>query len=278
MIKILKEKCNGCGICIDICHESCMFLKDGKIQIDRTYCSTCTQCIAICPHSALRWENTASKKFNIERFPSSEQMDELFKQRRTIRYFKEDKPDRRLLEEIINYGAYAPTHSHNFRIVVVDDPGQLDQIDRTVYSFNRKIYKYLYKPKLMHLLVKITGSSQQEEYLRARPKLEKSLKLKKGYYCLPPVILFIVGLKKIPLALESAQYILYNIDLYARSKGLGCRNLVGNQMFFNGTKTIRKMLRLKAGEKIFATLGIGYPSKKFRNKVEGRTLEIQWSS
>ena len=242
MIKILKEKCNGCGICIDICHESCMFLKDGKIQIDRTYCSTCTQCIAICPHSALRWKNTASKKFNTERFPSSEQMDELFKQRRTIRYFKEDKPDRRLLEEIINYGAYAPTHSHNFRIVVVDDPGQLDQIDRTVYSFNRKIYKYLYKPKLMHLLVKITGSSQQEEYLRARPKLEKSLKLKKGYYCLPPVILFIVGLKKIPLALESAQYILYNIDLYARSKGLGCRNLVGNQMFFNGTKTIRKII------------------------------------
>lgn len=278
MVTIIKENCTGCGSCVDICHESCMFLLDGKIQIDYNFCSTCTQCIAICPHYALRWENRVAEKYNNELLPSSQQMDELLKQRRTIRYFKKEKPGHHLLREIINYGAYAPTHNHNFRIIAVDDQKQLDKIDQAVYSSNKKIYKYFYRPRFMPQFMKMFSPSQQKEYLRAKPKLEKSLEIHKGYYCLPPVILFIVGEKKIPLSLESAQYILYNIDLYAKLKGLGCRNLVGNQMFFNRSKKIRGMLKLRRDEKVFATLGIGYPAKKFRNKVQGRTLEIYWSS
>lgn len=255
-----------------------MSLLNGKVTINYEFCSSCTQCIAICPHSALQWNNTAADKFNIRHLPSAKQMDELLKQRRTIRYFKKEKPDHQLLQEIINYGAYAPTHSHNFRIVAVDDQNQLNQIDQTVYYYNKKIYKYLYKPRFMPVFLKMFTPSQHKEYLKAKPKLEKSLEIEKGYYCLPPVILFIVGEKRIPLSLQSAQYILYNIDLYARSKGLGCRNLVGNQMFFNRSKSIRKMLQLRTNEKIFGTLGIGYPSIKFRNKVQGRTIEIHWSS
>lgn len=278
MVTILEEKCTGCGNCVDICHESCMLLINGKVQINYDFCSTCTQCIAICPQSALQWENTEPEPFNTDLFPSSEQIDEFLKQRRTIRYFKKDKPDRQLLQDIINYGAYAPTHSHDFRVIAVDDQNQLDQIDQIVYSYNKKIYKYLFKPKLMSLLVKIISPSHRKEYLKAKPKLENSLKIEKGYYCLPPVILFIVGLKRIPLSLESAQYILYNIDLYSRSRGLGCRNLVGNQMFFNRSKPVREMLQIRKDERIFATLGIGYPAKKFRNKVQGRKLDIRWST
>jgi hypothetical protein len=68
------------------------------------------------------------------------------------------------------------------------------------------------------------------------------------------------------------------MDLYARTKGLGCRNLVGNQMFLNKNKTIRTLFQLNKNEKIFATFGIGYPSKRFRNKVMGRKMKIQWNN
>ena len=218
MVTIIEENCTGCGSCIDICHESCMSLLDGKIQINDNLCSTCTQYVAICTHFALQWENIPAEKYDMELLPSSRQMDELFKQRRTIRYFKNEKPSRTLVKEVINYGAYAPTHFHDFRIIVVDDQNQLDKIDQTVYLFNKKIYKYFYKPWFLTLLVKAMSPHQQHEYLKAKPKLEKSLQIQKGYYCLPPIILFIVGVKRIPLSLESAQYILYNIDLYAKSK------------------------------------------------------------
>jgi len=279
MVTVIDEQCKGCGTCIDICHESCMFLADGKISIDYDLCSTCTQCIAICPQRALLWNGIDPEPFNDELLPLPGQMDELFKQRRTVRHFTTDKPGRRLLRQIINCGAYAPSHSHDFRVIAIDDRNLLDQINRTAFEYNRKIYKYLYKSKLAAALIRwISSSSQYREYRKAAPKLQASLESGKGYKCMPPAIIFIVGSKRIPLSLESAQYLLYNMDLYARSKGLGCRNLVGNQFFFNHSRLIRRTLGIGGGEKIFAAFGIGYPLKKFNNKVQGRELFVQWNA
>ena len=95
---------------------------------------------------------------------------------------------------------------------------------------------------------------------------------------MPPVIIFIVGDRRVPLSMESAQYALYNMDLYARTRGLGCRNLVGNQMFLNRSKVFRKSLKMEKHEKIFATMGLGYSAKKFRNKVIGKQMKIQWNT
>lgn len=41
MITVDIDKCNGCGQCVSICHESCMRMNDNKIHIDVTYRSTC---------------------------------------------------------------------------------------------------------------------------------------------------------------------------------------------------------------------------------------------
>jgi len=277
MITFDPEKCNGCGLCVDICHEHCMVLENKKVHIETKFCSTCTQCIAICPQMALRWENVEPEPFQNDLLPLSQQLSELFKQRRTIRHFKEEKPDRQLLSEIIHFGIYAPTHSHDFRVVAVDDQDRLNQIDHALYLFNKKIYQYFYRQKIVLLFVQWIAPSMRNEFLRAKPKLEASLKASKGYSCLPPVMVFIIGLKRMPLSVESAQYILYNIDLYARTKGLGCRNLVGNQLAFHRSRSIRKLLKLKKNEKIYGTFGIGIPSKKFRNKVEGRRFDIHWN-
>ena len=61
------------------------------------------------------------------------------------------------------------------------------------------------------------------------------------------------------------------------TKGLGCRILVGNQMFLNKDKTIRKSINLNNKEKIFATIGLGYPDVEFKNKVTGKKIQIQWN-
>jgi hypothetical protein len=44
--------------------------------------------------------------------------------------------------------------------------------------------------------------------LKARPKLENSLKRKKAFKSLPAAMVFIVADKRVPLSLESAQYAL----------------------------------------------------------------------
>lgn len=54
-ITIDNQRCNGCGVCVPVCHERAMTVRAGKITIDAELCSTCSQCIALCPERALSW-------------------------------------------------------------------------------------------------------------------------------------------------------------------------------------------------------------------------------
>ncbi len=278
MITIDQNKCNTCGICANVCHEYCIFFKDGMIIIDYNFCSTCAQCIAVCPKEALSWNNIKPEKYNKKLFPDSFQIDELFKERRTVRDFKNQKIDKKLLEEIINYAAYAPTHNFDMRAIIIDNENLIEQIDRIIFKFSSRIYHLLYKPKIIHRIVSLLTPEREHEYLKAKPKLEAAQTRKRNFKTTPPAIIMIIADRRVPLSLESAQYALYNIDLYAQAYGLGCRNLVGNQMFLNKSKSLRRLIGLKKHEKIFGTIAIGYPSLKFRNKVIGKQFKIQWNN
>jgi ferredoxin len=107
MVEVDDSKCIACKQCVDICHEYCITLTDAKLSINQTSCSTCMQCIAICPRQALSWDNAAPIAFENGRLPSPENLDELFKQRRTVRRFTKNKIDRKVLEELAGYAMYA---------------------------------------------------------------------------------------------------------------------------------------------------------------------------
>lgn len=278
MITIDQNKCNHCAMCINICHEYCISSEEGLLKIDTDYCSTCSQCIAVCPQEALSWNDIQPTRYNRDLLPDPTQMDELFRERRTIRNLKEKKVDRDLLKEIVRYTAYAPTHNFDMRVIIIDDNYLISQIDHIIYRYNTRIYNSLYKPEFMHSLVKTTTPDREREYLKAKPKLEASMKRKRNFRTIPPAIIMIVADRRIPLSLESAQYALHTINLYAMTKGLGCWNLVGNQMLLNRSSSLKDLIGLKSHEKIFGTMAIGYPAIKFRNKVNGKEMQIQWNN
>lgn len=277
MVTFDPGKCNGCGLCARVCHEHCITVSGSLVSIDECVCSTCGQCIAICASRALAWNGAAPVPFDETKLPSAEQIAELLGERRTVRRFKPEKIDRRLLEEIVGFGALAPTHNFDFRAIVIDDEALLQALDASVLRFSRRVYRWVFGNPVVGMLASLRGQAMKAEFARARPKLEHSLKLERAYASLPPAVILIVGAKSAPLSLESAQYAVYNINLYAMTKGLACRNLVGNQMILNRDKTLRRRLGLSRKEKIFATLGVGYGAVRFRNKVIGKTLPLAWN-
>lgn len=277
MITIEQEKCTACGICVDICHEYCMQIEDNILTINHTFCSLCTQCIAVCPQQVLSWDGVEPEPFNKANFPTSVVIEELLKERRTNRFFKDKNVDPKLLEEVVSYAVYAPTHNFNLRAVIVDDRKLIELMDKRIFRVASRIYKWFFKPRFFYKVVKWLAPGSEHEYLKAKPKLEASMARGKNFKSVIPAIVFIVAEKGAALTVESAQYALYNIDLYARTRGLGCRNLVGNQMFLN-TRKFRKSIRLKKNERIYGTMAIGYPSIKFRNKVNGKKISIQWNN
>ena len=54
IIQIDEEKCNGCGACVDACHEGAIGLVDGKAKLLRDdYCDGLGDCLPACPTEAI---------------------------------------------------------------------------------------------------------------------------------------------------------------------------------------------------------------------------------
>ncbi len=54
IISIDKEKCNGCGLCAEACHEGAIGMVDGKATLLREdYCDGLGDCLPACPTGAI---------------------------------------------------------------------------------------------------------------------------------------------------------------------------------------------------------------------------------
>lgn len=54
VIQIDEEKCNGCGICADACHEGAIGMVNGKAKLLRDdYCDGLGDCLPACPTDAI---------------------------------------------------------------------------------------------------------------------------------------------------------------------------------------------------------------------------------
>lgn len=57
IIKIDKEKCNGCGACAAACHEGAIQMVDGIAKLTRDdYCDGLGDCLPACPTGAISFE------------------------------------------------------------------------------------------------------------------------------------------------------------------------------------------------------------------------------
>ena len=54
IIHIDEEKCDGCGLCADACHEGAIQIIDGKAKlVSESYCDGLGDCLAECPQGAI---------------------------------------------------------------------------------------------------------------------------------------------------------------------------------------------------------------------------------
>ncbi|WP_343246500.1 ATP-binding protein [Diplocloster hominis] len=67
IIHINEEKCNGCGLCADACHEGAIGMVDGKAKLLRDdYCDGLGDCLPVCPTGAITFEEREAAEYDRE--------------------------------------------------------------------------------------------------------------------------------------------------------------------------------------------------------------------
>lgn len=65
IITIDEKKCNGCGLCVDACHEGAIGMKDGKaVLLREDHCDGLGDCLPACPTNAISFELREAPAYN----------------------------------------------------------------------------------------------------------------------------------------------------------------------------------------------------------------------
>nr|WP_330404384.1 4Fe-4S binding protein [Clostridioides difficile] len=65
IIKIDERKCNGCGLCVEACHEEAIGMVNGKAKLLRDdYCDGLGDCLPTCPTNAISFEYREAAEYD----------------------------------------------------------------------------------------------------------------------------------------------------------------------------------------------------------------------
>ena len=78
IIEVNEEKCNGCGLCAEACHEDAIGMVDGKARLLREdYCDGLGDCLPACPTGAITFVEREAAAYDAEAVKAAQEAQSL---------------------------------------------------------------------------------------------------------------------------------------------------------------------------------------------------------
>lgn len=140
ILGLLQEECTKCMQCVKECPAFCFRYnqKTRIIEFDNSNnsCILCGHCIACCPVEVINYTEMGkpTKLSNSSKFPTYDQLQGLFHQKRSIRHYKPEPLSPDVLNKVTEAMKYGPTGSNirDMKVTIISDPVNIREISKEV--------------------------------------------------------------------------------------------------------------------------------------------------
>ncbi len=214
--KINEELCIRCGKCITDCPPMCISMQEGDFPViqDENNCMLCQHCLAVCPTGAISIMG-ADPADSIElqyELPTAHSMETLIKGRRSIRKYKKNTLDEKIITRLLETAFHAPTgvNAQGVLFTATTTAEATEELRKEIYAKVGKLLENCDYDKddlrfqYMNMAYKAYTNHNVDVILRGAPH-----------------ILIASAPKTIPLPKEDCIIALSTFDLFAQTMGVG---------------------------------------------------------
>ncbi len=273
-ITIAAEKCNGCGICLQMCPLG-NFAQgdDGRVYpAEGLFCFSCGHCVAVCPTGAMSHRDLDPSGFE----PLSEsdrltfdQLLRFLKMRRSRREFKPDPIPREAIEKLLLAAVEAPSAINNQSVqyTAVSDPEALKTLSDRAASAVAKMARMMRNP-LFRGFMRIFAGAMLEDMKKFGPLMDLIARLQaQGRDMIlydAPCLLLLHAPRSDMCAPMDANFSAENILLAAETLGLGACVIGFIYEPMNRDPVMKRAAGIPKDHKVFSAIALGYPRLEYR--------------
>ena len=293
-ITIDTDVCKKDGICALVCPKG-IFVQREKLTIPELVaeetCIACGHCVAVCPQNAVQhaeFPATTTRAIQFEQLPTTDQVLELLKSRRSIRAFRDKPLAKDILETIIDGARFAPSghNSQSTEYLVVQDRAVLNQVSAVAIEYLKFEIKRFSNP-IFRTMALLADRESAESGLHEIPGFKEMIRLFKSgadpILNAAPVLLAFHAPRTDWYGDVNSQLALQNASLVAHSLGIGhfytgwviapCRAPMAKAW----NRRIPNLLDIPPDNNLYGALALGYPVPRFKNMIERKPPRIAWA-
>ena len=182
-ILVDESKCNGCGLCVEVCKDFSYQIIGGKVTLTDNPlfgCVGCGHCMAICPSGAIEIRGRELSADDLFRLPPKkesagyDQVFNLLQSRRSIREFTDQSVDKEILQKILLAASTAPMGipPSDVNLMVLDSSEKVRKFSEDFCSFLLNV-KWIASDWFLLIMRPFWGKSNDEMFRKfIRPVLD----------------------------------------------------------------------------------------------------------
>lgn len=283
------ERCNGDGICAEVCPEDVLDIVDGRAVTvpDRTgTCISCGQCVAVCPREALSMPTLPEDMFEDlgGGTLAYEDLYAFLARRRSVRRFRDTPVSRGTIERVLDAAGTAPMGMppHSTEVLVLQQSEEraflLDQVvkeyDAMLKGFGSPVGR---------AMIRLAAGGEQYRTLRdyivdiaRRANAQYREDGTDRYMYHAPVFLLFHADRHAMSYVESAHLVCHHAMLAAQSLGLGSTIIGLVPPIVDRSKSLRERYGIPKQNKVITSLILGYPRFRYRKPIRRTLADVRW--